>query len=86
MNTIFEFNGCEWHGCNKCHPNGNIISDKTKKPYGELYIKSIEKKDFCINQGYKYVSIWGCEWKKLVKSNEKMNEYINMIKKEMEIK
>ena len=75
INTIFEFQGCYYHGCKKCKPNG--INPTCKKTYQELYEKTIKKKEHCINEGYKYIEIWECEWTKIKKSDELLNNYIN---------
>ena len=46
------------------------------KLYEYLYDKTQKKKDNCIKEGYKYIEIWGCEWTKIKKNNELLNNYI----------
>lgn len=80
-NLILEFHGCYYHGCNKCYKSNdnNVLCKKT---YKELYENTLEKKEHCIKEGYNYIEIWGCEWKKISKSNELLENYINdLIKK-----
>ena len=50
--TIYEFNGCKYHGCQKCFPQ-----------YTELYNKTQERKNMLENLGYNVVDMWGCDWK-----------------------
>jgi G:T-mismatch repair DNA endonuclease (very short patch repair protein) len=75
INTIFEFQGCYYHGCKKCKPTG--INPTCKKTYQELYDKTIKKKEHCIKEGYRYIEIWECEWTEIKKSDELLNNYIN---------
>ena len=75
INTIFEFQGCYFHGCKKCYPSG--INPTSKKSYQELYERTLNKKLHCINEGYKYIEIWECEWSAIKISNELLDKYIN---------
>jgi len=61
--TVYEFNGCYWHGCIKCSKGekNNYFNVNTGKTFGELYEKSQEKKKYIIGQGYNYVEKWECE-------------------------
>jgi len=78
-NVIFEFNGCIWHGCPKCYPSRNHINEHTNKTYQEHYDNTINKKQFCIDNGYKYVDIWQCDWIR-IKENNKVDDYLESIK------
>jgi G:T-mismatch repair DNA endonuclease (very short patch repair protein) len=80
INTIFEFQGCYYHGCKKCFPSGT--NPTSKKSYCELYEKTIKKKEYCINEGYKYIEIWECEWTKIKKTDELLDKYISNLKKD----
>lgn len=60
-NEIFEYNGDWIHGNPKIF-NSNEIQPRKKITFGELYENTQKKKQFCINNGYKYVSIWESEW------------------------
>ena len=51
--TVFEFNGCKWHGCRKCHPN----------EIGR-YNRTMEKQLILEGAGYTVKTIWECEWSK----------------------
>ena len=75
INTIFEFQGCYYHGCKTCMPTG--INIKCKKTFEELYDKTQKKKEHCINEGYNYIEIWECEWNKIKKTDELLDNYIS---------
>jgi hypothetical protein len=48
-----------------------------REEYKELYENTLEKKEHCIKEGYNYIEIWECEWKKISKSNELLQNYID---------
>jgi hypothetical protein len=61
--TIYQFQGCFFHGCTKCYGPGtlHLIRHTTM---GELYQATIDRTALLKNNGYKVVEIWECEWKK----------------------
>ncbi|AYV78263.1 MAG: hypothetical protein Edafosvirus8_13 [Edafosvirus sp.] len=86
LNTIFEFQGCFWHGCKDCFPDRQKINRCTKKSYGELYTKTIAKEKHCLIEGYNYIQIWQCQWKKISMKNEYLDKYLDIIKNEIDTK
>jgi hypothetical protein len=66
-NTVYEFNGCIWHGhkCKKCKGQINPIN---KESYEKLYEKTIERENIIMMFGYNLETIWECEWDKIRKS------------------
>ena len=76
--TIYEFNGCLWHGHN-CSKN---LFDPDK------YNRTIERKKFLLSKGYKVIEIWECEYeilkqnveyRKFLKRKEKFYDKMNKI-------
>ena len=59
-NTIYEFYGCFWHGCPKCH-RPNIINTKNQKDMGTLNDLTVEKRDTIKNASYNHVSTYECQ-------------------------
>ena len=59
--TIYEFYGCKFHGCQKCYKQGK-----------NLYNSTMERENILKAAGYKIISIWECEWFEIKKnmSNE----------------
>jgi hypothetical protein len=80
LNTIFEYDGCYFHGCPKCFTNRDLVNTRCKKTFKELYDRTIEKHKFCKEKGYKYISIWECEWKYIKNNQNKACEYIQSLK------
>ena len=62
-NTIYEFNGDFWHG-NPEKFNQEEINKQNHKTFGELYMKTLEKKAILEMMGYKVISIWESDFKK----------------------
>ena len=56
-NTIYEFQGDYWHG-NPDVYNPEEYNKTTKCSYGELYRRTLEKKETLINLGYNYIEMW----------------------------
>lgn len=60
-NTIYEFNGCLFHGCLKCY-SPNDINPLTGDKMEVLYEKTMRKESKLKQMGYKVKSIWSCEF------------------------
>ena len=60
-NTIYEFHGDYYHG-NPVVFQYDVFNQLCHKTMGELYQKTLEKKQICIEAGYKYVEIWESTW------------------------
>lgn len=75
---VLEFHGCFWHGCPKCFSKTtlNPVNDKNM---GELYARTMEKKQFIEQNGYSYVSIWECDFKRDMEKDEDMKEYVDSL-------
>ena len=76
--TVFEFRGCEYHGCKKCKPNGRHVKtfhhpDRTVE---ELYQATQRKTDLLKQAGYNVVEKWECDFRKELKQNEALQENI----------
>ena len=50
----YQFQGCYWHGCRKCHPENEM-----------KYVRTLEQTEQLKEQGYKVVEMWECEWNKI---------------------
>jgi G:T-mismatch repair DNA endonuclease (very short patch repair protein) len=81
-NVAFEFNGCIWHGCNKC-TKPNQINFKNGKTMRELFNRTVEKKYIIEDAGFDFIKIWECEFKDLIKNgddpeiNYQLKEYLD---------
>ncbi len=62
---VFEFQGCFWHGCPDCFPDRNKFNYATSKTPRELYKRTQIKNKYILEQGYKLIEIWECEYNKI---------------------
>ena len=74
-NTVYQFHGCWWHGCQTCFPN-----DRDSKQYGRSHK---EKRDhttkiaeYIRQSGYGLEEIWECEWRTYRRGNAVTNSYL----------
>lgn len=72
-NTIYEFHGDFWHGNPKLFKPANINSINGK-PFGELYIKTLEREHLIQSLGYNLVVMWEYDWNKINKSIKKLQQ------------
>ena len=61
-NTVYEFHGCFWHGCQKCYKSDYVNPINYTKA-SDLYSKTIERSLAIRNAGYNLVEIWKCDFK-----------------------
>ena len=61
--TVYQFQGCYWHGCRKCNPENVVKYDKT-----------MEQNNLLRANGYKIVEMWECEWNKIKHNLEHKKE------------
>ena len=66
-NTIYEYDGDYFHGNPKLY-NGKDLNTPCNKTFGELYQKTLDKRNYCIANGYNFISIWEDDWKLGIKA------------------
>ena len=76
--TVFEFHGCEYHGCKKCKPNARHMKtfhhpDRTVE---ELFQVTERKTELLKQAGYNVMEQWECDFRKELKQNETLQEKI----------
>ena len=76
--TVYEFNGCFYHGCPKCYPVRDIkhyaSPDRT---FEELYQATLAKRMALLRAGFKVLEIWQCEWDEQLKKNAEVQRFLN---------
>ena len=78
-NTVFEYNGCIWHGCPQCFPTGDTISHPyTGQSLAQRYALTVTKRRHLEYMGYTVISIWEHEFAQL-KLQPKVAAYINKV-------
>ena len=75
--TVYEFNGCFWHGCPRCFPD----RDKTRhkmcdQTMRDAYEATILKQDALFAEGYNVIAMWECEWTQLKQEDESVRQLV----------
>ncbi|XP_055353927.1 uncharacterized protein LOC129599656 [Paramacrobiotus metropolitanus] len=59
--TVYEYNGCVFHGHPACTDENDVVP-YSKKKMREVYEEYLERERFLESQGYTVEVKWGCEW------------------------
>ena len=75
--TVYEFQGCFFHGCPTCYPNRH---EKHVRHYDrtmqDVYETTQQKIKDLHTQGYKVVGMWGCEWDRLKDTSPDIRTFV----------
>jgi hypothetical protein len=75
--TAYEFYGCYYHGCTKCYAHKqNSLNTRYNKTYASIYLDTMKREARLRIMGYKVISMWECEWEKLKKNNQIIQEFV----------
>ena len=77
--TVYEFQGCEYHRCRKCKPNGRHVKtfhhpDRTVE---EIYQVTQRKTELLKEAGYTVKEQWECDFNKKLKQCPNLQEQID---------
>jgi hypothetical protein len=86
--TVYEFNGCLWHGCPRHYPDSrNTVIPPTKSTPNFLYGKTCRKreyfqrlKDTGIIPGLNYVEMWEGDFAEQILSNPELSAFVEQRK------
>ena len=80
-NTVYQFNGCFWHGCRACHSNNRHCKHATNpdRTMEELYRATLAKEDALRTAGYHVKVMWECQWDKLCKTNPFVKNFVSTL-------
>jgi hypothetical protein len=76
-NTVYEYNGCYWHGCSSCFSPDEKNKHKDIL-YKDLYTNTLERKKIILSKGYIYKAIWECDWYKACKAVKKLQYFYRL--------
>ena len=75
--TVYEFQGCIYHGCRSCYPVRNIRNyaapDRTVE---ELYAATEAKRMDLLRAGYKVIEIWEHQWDQQMQTNAEVKNFL----------
>ena len=77
-NTVYEFYGCFWHGCPRCHPANrhtkhSVNADRTIE---ELWRATQAKEAALRLAGYTVQAIWECDWQNLCEHDPSVKQFV----------
>ena len=76
-NTIYEFQGCFWHGCPKCYPNRSQAHLRLEQRCpADVYLCTQEKLQFLRDKGYYITEMWECDWRKMKEQREDVRNFV----------
>ena len=77
-NTVYEFQGCFWHGCPACYPNRGESHRRLEDRSPEDVYRCTQKKlQFLRDKGYNVIEIWECKWYQLKKEREDVSAFVD---------
>ena len=75
--TVYEFDGCLYHGCPTCYPRRDVRNYATPdRTVQELYNDTEAKRIALLRQGYTVIQIWECVWDSQVKTNVEVQRFL----------
>ena len=72
--TVYEFQGCFWHGCRKCY-NGDTINTKNQIDMLSLRKQTLEKNERIRSAGYNLIETYECDLKKDIEFKKYMKNW-----------
>lgn len=80
-NTVYQFQGCFYHGCPSCFPNRK---QKHFKHNGlttqEMYEKTLDKTNKLRSLGYSVIEKWSCQWEKEKTADPNIASFVETLK------
>ena len=76
--TVYEFQGCFWHGCPSCYTHNRTEPHQrlNDRCFADVYDCTRAKRKFLKDHHYTVVDIWECEWNKLKQEREDVAAYV----------
>ena len=65
--TVYEMNGCLWHGCKVCYSNRQLKHPYTYETMDQLYDRHLAKVRYLEEEGYEVIVLWEHEYDNLRK-------------------
>ena len=72
----YEFHGCFWDGCQKCFSR-STTNPVTTSTMEDLHQETLDKKQYLENLGYRYLSLWECDYEREIQSNGSMRSFVD---------
>ena len=80
-NTVYEYQGCFWHGCERCYPNRTEAHTRLAgRQMYEVRENTRRKIAKLRSLGLQVVEMWGCEWAKEKENNAECRAFVEDLK------
>ena len=76
--TVWEFHGCFWHGCTKCFAR-TTQNPVTECSMADLHQRTLDKRKYIEDRGYKYKCIWECDFNEQIRENKHFRKFIETL-------
>ena len=78
--TVYEFQGCFWHGCRSCYPNRSETHRRLEdRSMEDVYICTQRKVFDLASRGYNVKQMWECQWAQLKQDNSAVRDFVNQL-------
>ena len=79
-NTVYEYQGCFWHGCEQCYPSRTEAHTRLAgRQMYEVRENTRRKIAKLRSLGPHVVEMWGCQWAKEKEINEECRTFVNQL-------
>ena len=77
--TVYEFHGCEFHGCIKCRPRNRQLKPwhHPDRTIDEVYKCTLKKTEMLHQAGYKVIVEWECDFKRQLAKDPELQAMVN---------
>ncbi|KAK5650288.1 hypothetical protein RI129_001317 [Pyrocoelia pectoralis] len=78
-NTVYEFLGCYWHGCEECFPNQANVDPKLDMNTA-MFVRNentVARSQRLRDHGYNLVEMRECDFKRLILASEELRDFIH---------
>jgi hypothetical protein len=74
----FEYQGCEFHGYEKCYPHqrSQSINPRTKQTMEDMYNHTLYRQKRLEEMGFTCISIWHHDFQQQLKTNPELKEFV----------
>lgn len=79
--TVYEFNGCFYHGCPECFPQRDKkrskLDDKTMR---DVYESTRERIELIRKAGYRVTEMWECAWNRMKTEDPSIQAFVKSLR------
>ena len=77
LQTVYEFQGCFFHGCRKCYPNRSETHLRLEhRCTADVYLCTQKKLQFLRDKGYNVIEMWECDWRKMKEERKDIRNFV----------